>query len=234
LHFETSKGRVKVKWNGKLTEKSRDSFNNRQDFEGYRIYRSRTGAVDDYALLGSYDKVDFRIYKLNRNKQNRPWEWRAASVSLDSLKSWLDERGENNTQIGDDPAEWTKNRPFVIEEVYLPFYIRLSDSIEADLGYAVTYDSIKLESYDSLYFEAQAWNVGFDAIIADTAYRNHVDRTSPTDTSDRYWDYEFELDEFASQSVHYAVTAFDVGDPQTGMPPKYIRWTTGVRLRPRV
>jgi hypothetical protein len=44
-----------------------------------------------------------------------------------------------------------------------------------------------------------------------------VDRTSPTDTSDRYWDYEFELDEFASQSVHYAVTAFDVGDPQTGL-----------------
>ncbi|MGB3093060.1 MAG: hypothetical protein WBC42_07615, partial [Candidatus Zixiibacteriota bacterium] len=219
LHFGTSKGRVTVKWNGKFTEKSRDSFNNRQDFEGYRIYRSRTGSVEDYALLGSYDKHDFRIYWLNRNKVSRPWEWRAASVSLDSLKSWLDERGDGGTVIGDDPTVWNKDRPFVIEEVYPPFYIRLSDSIDADLGYAVTYDSIKLETRDSLYFEAQDWNVGFDAIIADTAYRNLVDRTSPADTSDRYWDYEFELPEFASQSVHYAVTAFDVGDPQTGLQP---------------
>ncbi|MGB2980266.1 MAG: hypothetical protein WBC77_03365, partial [Candidatus Zixiibacteriota bacterium] len=187
LHFGTSKGRVTVKWNGKFTEKSRDSFNNRQDFEGYRIYRSRTGSVEDYALLGSYDKHDFRIYWLNRNKVSRPWEWRAASVSLDSLKSWLDERGDGGTVIGDDPTVWTKDDPFVIEEVYPPFYIRLSDSIDADLGYAVTYDSIKLETRDSLYFEAQDWNVGFDAIIADTAYRNLVDRTSPADTSDRYW-----------------------------------------------
>jgi hypothetical protein len=46
-----------------------------------------------------------------------------------------------------------------------------------------------------------------------------VDRTSPADTSDAYWDYEFELHEFASQSVHYAVTTFDVGDPQTGLQP---------------
>jgi len=219
LSFETNKGRVKIRWNGKYTEKSRDSFNNRQDFEGYRIYRSRTGSIEDYALLGSYDKADYRIYKLNRNKVSRPWDWVAASVSLDSLQNWLHEKGEGGTEIGDDPTVWTKADPFVIREVYPPFYIRLSDSVDADLGYAVTFDSIKLESYDSLYFEAQDWNIGFDAIIPDTAYRNLVDRTSPADTSDVYWDYQFELGEFASQSVHYAVTTFDVGDPQTGLQP---------------
>jgi len=218
LFFETSKGRVKVKWNGKYTEKSRDSFNNRQDFEGYRIYRSRTGAIEDYALLGSYDKADFKIYWLNRNKESRPWEWRAASVSLDSLKSWLDERGDGGKVIGDDPTVWTKDDPFVIKEVYPAFYIRLADSIDVD-GRPVVYDSIMLETHDSLYFVAQDWNIGFEAIIADTAYRNLVDRTSPADTSGLYWDYEFELNEFASQPVNYAVTTFDVGDPQTGLQP---------------
>ncbi len=217
LTFETRKGKVKVKWNGKITERSRDSFNGRLDFEGYRVYMSRTGAVEDYALLGSYDKVDFKIFKLNRNKLDRPWEWRAASVSPDSLKSWLNPYGIE--KIEDDPARFTKNHPFVIRPVSEPFYLRLSDSLDAALGYAVAYDSIKLESSDSLYFEAQDWNVGFNDIASYPAYRDSVDQGLVPTVSDRYWDYEYEVEIFPSQSVWFAVTAFDVGDPQTGLPP---------------
>ena len=66
LSFHTERGKVKIKWNGKASERTRDSFNGRLDFEGYRIYMSRTGRSDDYALLGSYDKIDYKIYKLNR------------------------------------------------------------------------------------------------------------------------------------------------------------------------
>jgi hypothetical protein len=174
--------------------------------------------------LGSYDKRDFRIYKLNRNKESRPWEWEVASVSLDSLQSWLEGREceecgyDYDMVIGDDPTIFTKDKPFVIEDLMYPFYIRLSDSVDVD-GQLVVYDSILLTDYDSLYFEAQDWNVGFGDIVADTAYRNYVDRTLPADTSDLYWDYEYELAEFAAQPVYYAVTAFDVGDPQTGLQP---------------
>jgi len=217
LSFETRKGRVKVRWNGKLTERARDSFNTRVDFEGYRIYMSRTGSVEDYALLGSYDKIDFKIYKLNRYKEDRPWEWKAASVSLDSLKSWLDYRGIE--EVGDDPTVWSKDHPFVIRPLTHPFYIRLSDSVDVEGGYAVAYDSIKLESFDSLYFEAQDWNVGFEGILSYPAYRESVDLGLVSDTSDRYWDYEYEVEVFPAQPVWFAVTAFDVGDPQTDLPP---------------
>ena len=224
LSFETSKGRVKVKWNGELTEKSRDSFNDRADFEGYRVYMSRTGAVEDYALLGSYDKADYKIYKLNRNKERRPWEWKAASVSLDSLKSWLNGKEYERRVIEDDPTIFTKDDPFVIKDIMEPFYLRLSDRVEE--GYAVAYDSIKLEGsksegHDSLYFETQDWNVGFEDILSYPAYRESVDSSDPppSDTLDRYWDYEYEVEVFPSQPIWFAVTAFDVGDPQTGLKP---------------
>jgi hypothetical protein len=217
LSFDTQRGKVKVKWNGKLTEKARDSFNNRIDFEGYRVYMSRSGAVEDYALLGSYDKVDYKIYKLNRTKLERPWDWRAASVSLDSLQSWLYKKGLK--ELGDDPLVWTKSNPFVIRGLSQPFYLRLSDSVDVENGYAVAYDSIQLGAYDSLYFEAQDWNIGFDGIIADPAYRHSVDMGLVADTADRYWDYEYEVEVFPGQPVYFAVTAFDVGDPQTDLPP---------------
>ena len=224
LSFETSKGKVKVKWNGEFTEKSRDSFNDRADFEGYRVYMSRTGAVEDYALLGSYDKADYKIYKLNRNKERRPWEWKAASVSLDSLKSWLNGKEYERRVIEDDPTIFTKDDPFVIKDIMEPFYLRLSDRVEE--GYAVAYDSIKLEGsksegHDSLYFETQDWNVGFEDILSYPAYRESVDSSDPppSDTLDRYWDYEYEVEVFPSQPIWFAVTAFDVGDPQTGLKP---------------
>ncbi len=217
LNFETEKGKIRIKWNGKATEKTRDSFNNRLDFEGYRIYMSRSGQVEDYALLGSYDRRDFKIYKLNRYKQERPWEWEATSVVLDSLKSWLDKKGVH--PVGDDPTVWTKNNPFLIKGLVQPLYIRLSDSVDVQNGYAVAFDSIKLESYDSLYFEAQEWNLGFEPILAYPQYRDSVDRGWVTDTSDRYWDYQYRIDVFPAEPVYFAVTAFDAGDPQTGLAP---------------
>jgi hypothetical protein len=217
LSFDTQKGKVKVKWNGKVTERSRDSFNNRIDFEGYRIYMSRSGAVDDYALLGSYDRLDYKIYKLNRTKLERPWDWEAASVSLDSLKSWLDNKGIQ--PVGEDPTVWTKGHPFVIKGLSQPFYVRLSDSVDVAAGYAVVYDSIEMTSYDSLYFAPQDWNMGFAPILSYPGYRDSVDQGEVTDTLDRYWDYECEIDVFPAQPVYFSVTAFDVGDPQTGLAP---------------
>jgi hypothetical protein len=46
-----------------------------------------------------------------------------------------------------------------------------------------------------------------------------VDMGLVADTADRYWDYEYEVEVFPGQPVYFAVTAFDVGDPQTGLSP---------------
>jgi len=216
LSFQTERGKVKIRWNGRASEKSRDSFNGRLDFEGYRIYMSRTGRSDDYALLGSYDREDYKIYWLNKAKQPPEWVWVVASVSWDSLKSWLEGKGMESLE---DSGVGTKAHPFVIRADQDTFFIRLSDSLgQADVP--VVYDSIPLASLDSLYFESQDWNKGFDGIIANKAYRDSVDRKliqGEIDSS--YYDYEYEIEAFPGQPLYFAVTTFDVGDPQTKLPP---------------
>jgi hypothetical protein len=215
LRFETEKGKVKIKWNGQATERTRDSFNGRLDFEGYKIYMSRTENPDDYALIGSFDKKDYKIYKLNRDKYPRGWDWRAASVSWDSLKSWLEGKGVRSIE----DATWTKSYPFVIGALQDTFYIHLSDSLD-DKGFPVAFDSIRLVPNDSLYFEAQDWNMGLDSIAVNGAYRDSVDRgliSGEVDSS--YYDYEYEMEVFPGQPLYFAVTGFDVGDAGTGLPP---------------
>jgi hypothetical protein len=214
LDFETQEGKIKITWNGKATERFRDSFNGRVDFEGYRIYMSRTGLSEDWALLGSYDKIDYKVYKLNRDKFPPVWEWKIASVDVEYLKSNLE--GKGIEPLGEDPLVWGRSKPFVISPLGEPFYLYLSDSVNVD-GLSVMYDSILLDPSASVYFEAQDWNIGFDSIVANPDYRQSVDEGSVSDTADAYWDYEYEIDVFPGDPVYFAVTAFDVGNPQTGL-----------------
>jgi len=59
LSFETAKNQVTLTWEGKTTESKLDLFSHVSDFEGYRIYKSPTGRLDDYALLADFDIVDY-------------------------------------------------------------------------------------------------------------------------------------------------------------------------------
>jgi len=48
---------VTLKWSNE-PEKTIDSFSREKDFQGYRVYRSRSGITSDMELLGEYDKID--------------------------------------------------------------------------------------------------------------------------------------------------------------------------------
>jgi hypothetical protein len=237
LTFESSTGKVKIKWNGKRTEKSKDSFTYVQDFEGYKVYMSKTG--QDYILLGSFDKENnFQVNKLNRIMFPRKWEWIEASVPLDSLKKLY-----VIPPIGDDPTVFTRNNPYVYASaVPLIFYNMIKDSSVCIVDtcyypdcpvscppcesiWATCFQAIdtlyKVEMGDSLFFEKQSWNLGLRSIRADTLYADSVERGLISDTiEDRYWDYEFEVtDLLPSQPYYFAVTTFDYGNPPTNVPP---------------
>jgi hypothetical protein len=174
---------------------------------------SRTGLTDDYALLGSYDRPDYKVYKLNQYKSPMEWEWKMASADVEYLGSNL--QGKGTEPLGEDPLVWTRANPFEIG-LGEPFFLFLSDSLDQD-GVPVMYDSLLLETGDFLYFESQDWNAGFDGIVANPAYRESVDVGLVSDTADEYWDYEYEIEIFPGEPSYFAVTAFDVGNPQTGL-----------------
>ncbi len=48
---------ITIRWDNS-SESAYDSFSRLQDFEGYRIYRSRTGVLNEMELFGEYDLVD--------------------------------------------------------------------------------------------------------------------------------------------------------------------------------
>jgi hypothetical protein len=48
---------VTIRWDNS-SEDGVDKFSRLKDFEGYRVYRSRTGVLNEMELLGEYDRVD--------------------------------------------------------------------------------------------------------------------------------------------------------------------------------
>ncbi|NUO81603.1 hypothetical protein HUU05_16150 [candidate division KSB1 bacterium] len=48
---------VTIRWDNS-PESTLDKFSRIQDFQGYRVYRSRSGVLNEMEMLGEYDKVD--------------------------------------------------------------------------------------------------------------------------------------------------------------------------------
>ncbi len=73
LTAETSPGVVTLIWDGSETESAEDNFSNEIDFEGYRIYMSRTGKFGEYSLIGDYDIIDYDSTYLDTTVTPNEW-----------------------------------------------------------------------------------------------------------------------------------------------------------------
>jgi len=115
-------GRITVRWNGRITERFFDQFSYVRDFEGYRVYLSRSPSFDKPALLSSYDRVDF-----NRHH----WDHRRKRYVLTDLPFTLDSL---RALYGDDfePLAYTQAQPLQVDgEAY---YFTAVDFNVADLN----------------------------------------------------------------------------------------------------
>jgi len=220
LRFKTFEGKLVMRWNGERSETTLDYFSGLVDFEGYRVYMSRTGQLNDYALLTQRDQIDYVAYQY-RPSYDR-WTVAGRPLTLDSLRS-----------IYDDLVDSVYN--------FRPFH---PDSFKvADIDRAlrvIELDSTDLARLDTNFYYFTKYNAndrvndtdaatladccGSEVVgmirkrfpfaeLKDTIYEDGVAYPA-------YYEYEYAIDGLhTAEPVFMAVTAFDFGDPGVGLSP---------------
>lgn len=83
LTFRVSPGVVTIIWNSLEPENQKDTFSGLNDFEGYKVYWSKTGRLDDYDLLAAYDYID---YDSIFHESGRLKKWKKPPIRYEALK----------------------------------------------------------------------------------------------------------------------------------------------------
>ncbi|MCJ7507100.1 MAG: hypothetical protein MUO85_00030 [candidate division Zixibacteria bacterium] len=207
LKFETANGTVKIKWNGKNSEKSVDDFTRKEDFEGYKIYINQTGFPDDYILVVSFDKIDYNLYYYKPALQKYVHLW--PSVTIDSLKEWF------GSDFGDNAlAYFDSTHCYTYTESYKKIAVDTISKLDTLRIGPVEDDT----TFNKFYFTPSDWNlIGLDSF---KVYKAQIDSGLVTPESSKYYEYEYSFSGLLpSKPTYFAVSAFDYGDPQTGLGP---------------
>ncbi|HBZ00701.1 MAG TPA: hypothetical protein DEO84_05180, partial [candidate division Zixibacteria bacterium] len=88
LSITPGANRVSLLWDGNITETKVDIFSKNADFEGYRLYMSKTGRSDDYTLLGEYDLIDYDYTWWDTTQSPAQWaKWNKPPRRLDEFQA---------------------------------------------------------------------------------------------------------------------------------------------------
>lgn len=197
LNITTLPGKVIIEWDGSETETSPDAFSFLRDFEGYRLYMADLDQVASFALVASWDKVDFRPFR------------------------------EDVTQPRGSDKRWVyKTHPLTLEELREQFNDPEFDPLTYTSPSNAYTDTAGGEN-QRYYFETEDWNRGDDYEENGVTLHNPIQQSAIVDSIDqvtgdtlRYGRYYFEMEGLLpSQSYYFAVTALDFGYPQNGLQP---------------
>lgn len=218
VRFVTLERKIIMRWNGEKSETTRDVFSNLADFEGYRIYMSRTGQLADFALLTQRDNINYIRRKYNRGTLR--WQVKDPPFTLDSLQVLYND-------LVDTAYGWTPFHP---------------DSFKVgDISKAlreVVLDPIDPSKLDTNYYYFEGYDANEMADDVGLAYLNDTLEHDVTSVirkrfpsaalSDTLWEngeaypmfyeYEYAIDGLAlAEPVFLAVTTFDFGNPAAGL-----------------
>jgi len=217
LRFETFEGKIVMRWNGEKSETTKDVFSNIADFEGYRVYMSRTGQLADFALLAQRDNINFIRYQYKPEALR--WIVKDPPFELDSLKTLYDSLSLS-----------TRGFPFYPDSFKVPSVdyalreILLDDidpsKLDTNHYYFAPFDANKMvDDKAAAYF---ADSLGRDVV---GVIRKRFPYATPPDTIIEYgepyamyYEYEYAIDGLQlAEPVHLAVTTFDFGNPAAGL-----------------
>jgi len=191
LRYSASPGKVTLRWNGKVSQISIDPFSYKEDFEGFRVYMGSKLQLSEFALLTSYDYLDYNRYHLNTNYSPSRWELTEIPFTLDSLKaiygSDFDPTFYSNSA---NPLEW------VHDSTTDYYFFTSQDYNRSELGGA--------GEIRKIYRTAQPGDMVWDQQLKDSV--------------EAYYEYEYIIDGLLpSRAVYMSVTAFDFGNPLTNL-----------------
>ncbi|MEW5795589.1 MAG: hypothetical protein AB1772_04430 [Candidatus Zixiibacteriota bacterium] len=211
LRVEQQVGKIRVLWNGVLSETTRDVFSRELDFEGYRVWIARDDRPSSYTVLTSYDLEDY----------NR-WEWseaygefilRESPFTLQELRClYGDSCGDTTWHPNSYPRTHPLRVPGNPEQIY---YFEPQDynrSVLANDPINATTDIRKV------YPGAPKPPVPIpDSIRA--MFPNGADSLYLTsDGFIKFYEYEYVIDHLLPTIPYWInVTAFDYGSPKSGL-----------------
>jgi hypothetical protein len=189
--YETDAGKIIVRWNGYLSETTKDIFSGLIDFEGYRVYCGLDDRKASLSLLSSYDKQDWLRLKYNEfGSGSSKWVNDDPPFSLDSLRSL-------HHDLNFNPDDYRRERPLF--EGDSVFYFSAVDANVYDLSSATGIH----KAYPDVV------NPGTDSSLwtEDDITTEHDGRRLP-----KYYEYEYVLDNLLPTVPYFvAVTVFDFG-----------------------
>ena len=103
VRVRAESGRIILRWNGYETENNIDPMTRVKDFEGYRVYLSRSTIEQEAVLLASVDHENYNRYTYNPDR-NR-YELREIPFTLDSLRLMYGESFDPLAYYHHDPFE---------------------------------------------------------------------------------------------------------------------------------
>ncbi len=189
--YETEPGKIIVRWNGYLSETTKDIFSNLIDFEGYRVYCGLDDRKTSLALLTSYDKQDWLRWKYNEQGSGESrWFNDDPPFSLDSLRILHPDPNFN-------PDDYPRQRPLFQGDS--AFYFSAVD----ENVYSLTTPNGIHKAYPD------AVNPGTDSTLwtENDITTEHDGRKLP-----KYYEYEYIIDNLLPTVPYFvAVTVLDFG-----------------------
>ncbi len=199
---EYNHGEITIRWNGHKSETEPDQFSQKIDFEGYRIYISRSGQSNDFTLVTSFDKENYDRYEYDVDLHswvivNPPYDMRLLrNMYGDDFDPELYFNEENlfnfyNTRL----SRWES------------YFFTRHDWNESDLK-----DTTKIHKI----YPDQPYPSTLNLDSARMFYPDEVTE----DGQLKYYEYRYVLRNLLPSIPHYvAVTAFDHGFPGADLLP---------------
>ena len=200
VRVTTRNGVIILQWNGLHSETQPDYFTRELDFEGYRVYWSRTNQFDDLQMISSYDIEDYTQYVLVHDTEGvvrgdfwqvirRPFSLQEAQDAYaNGSRDWI-------------PTLNGRDQP-----------LRFGDS----LFYFTTTDWNQDNLRDTTLIHKAYPDAPYPHTLnIDSAY---TDELTPDGRYFKYFEYRYIFDRILP-SVQYfvSVTAFDFGAPNVGL-----------------